>query len=436
MISISKQKRFLLLVCSALLMQCHESDALLNLYIEIPPGCLGNRIEKFNLKYNLSNVQGVLLNEAKQDAIDALAPEAASCSYVEPRGLMCLRRLRFSSENKMQELTIQVEAFDQDSHELVLQGESRNPLLGGTQENEVTVELTPTVSAQGGLFRVRTVSSGTSQTLRAVWSDAPGNAWAAGELGTLVRWVDGQLQQPPALTAPDLHALWGASADDVWVGGRMGAVHRLRAEGWQAATPLGGQTIYGLAGSAAAVWAVGSAGAIFRFDGQRWAADTSLMRMASLDPSEDVTAISVDGAGNALAVGIPGGFTLAYSAAAGTWTRLGYNLGTNLYDVWMLDSATRWAVGGNGSAGAFRWGGSWSGNLCSAPGRVLRGVWGKSADLVWATGEDGALYRLTSAGCELVSTGSQDALYKIWGTSDDLWAVGANGKAVHACIGQ
>jgi hypothetical protein len=76
--------------------------------------------------------------------------------------------------------------------------------------------------------------------------------------------------------------------------------------------------------------------------------------------------------------------------------------------------------------------------------RTLWGVWGASADELWAVGGDGVtddpvLLRRDPAGVwtlvalpELHSSGDAHALFKVWGSAaDDVWIVGDAGAALH-----
>jgi hypothetical protein len=193
--------------------------------------------------------------------------------------------------------------------------------------------------------------------------------------------------------------------------------------------------IFGLAGAQPnGVWAVGDGGSIYLWDGTSWNADTSLLRSGSLSMTEKLTAIFTDPAGNALAVGNPNGLLLRYSVATRSWSRPIVNKGTSLQDVWLKDISDGWAVGGDTTGAAFHWNGAWSANLCFLATKPLQGVWGLAGDRVWAVGQEGVIYQLKPSSCEQVQTGLQTPLYDIWGTEDELWAVGAEGRVIHACI--
>lgn len=62
------------------------------------------------------------------------------------------------------------------------------------------------------------------ETLRAVWGDGAGAAWAVSEQGDVLRW-DGSTWKIHASDLGPLAAIWGSEPTDVWVGGRGGIFH-------------------------------------------------------------------------------------------------------------------------------------------------------------------------------------------------------------------
>lgn len=64
----------------------------------------------------------------------------------------------------------------------------------------------------------------TDQTLRGVWSDGAGIAWAVSEEGAILRF-DGASWTQHTKTKGALRAVWGSSPTDLWVGGNDGLFH-------------------------------------------------------------------------------------------------------------------------------------------------------------------------------------------------------------------
>lgn len=122
----------------------------------------------------------------------------------------------------------------------------------------------------------------------------------------------------------------------------------------------------------------------------------------------------------------------------GAWTPVTLPTRTPLLQwVFGLDDEV-WAVGEEGAV-VHRVGGEWT--LANCGSLPLWGVWGASADELWAVGggssgdpvicrsDDGARWQRT----ELPARGSSGtALYRVWGAAaDDVWAVGDRGLALH-----
>lgn len=72
----------------------------------------------------------------------------------------------------------------------------------------------------------RTVASGTSATIYALFGFAANDIWAAGENGTVLHY-DGSTWSPIAIDGyqSTLRTIWGASPGDVWVGGDGAMFH-------------------------------------------------------------------------------------------------------------------------------------------------------------------------------------------------------------------
>jgi hypothetical protein len=68
----------------------------------------------------------------------------------------------------------------------------------------------------------------------------------------------------------------------------------------------------------------------------------------------------------------------------------------------------------------------------SGPKKNLRGVWGSSANDIWAVGEGGTIVHFNGGAWSLVASPITEHLSAIWGTSaDDVWVVGDKGTIVH-----
>jgi hypothetical protein len=63
-----------------------------------------------------------------------------------------------------------------------------------------------------------------NQTLRGVWADGAGVAWAVSEQGAILRY-EGNAWTVHTKTKGALYAVWGSGPNDVWVGGEVGLLH-------------------------------------------------------------------------------------------------------------------------------------------------------------------------------------------------------------------
>jgi hypothetical protein len=151
---------------------------------------------------------------------------------------------------------------------------------------------------------------------------SPADAWAVGELLTILRWNGRRwirVASPP-LGDGDLHAVSAASADDVWIAGASpfgGAADQALLEHWDGSTvsvvagaPLTADSSELLGIDALAsndVWAVGNltlggitSGLVEHFDGTTWSV------VPAPNPGTDATvlsAVSAHGSHDVLAVG-------------------------------------------------------------------------------------------------------------------------------------
>jgi hypothetical protein len=100
------------------------------------------------------------------------------------------------------------------------------------------------------------------QTLRGVWGDGTGVAWAVSAEGKVLRW-DGTAWKVHASGFGALNAIWGSSATDVWIAGEGGMFHGTGAssaalELTPSTLPEAETVIHSVWGASASdVWAVG-----------------------------------------------------------------------------------------------------------------------------------------------------------------------------------
>ncbi|MHB1312039.1 MAG: sialidase family protein [Gemmatimonadaceae bacterium] len=136
--------------------------------------------------------------------------------------------------------------------------------------------------------------------LQGVWSDGPSNAWAVGNLNTILRyngtaWTVVSDENKPVTAKDSYNAVWGVGSD-VWIAGETTIVH-CKAVNSCAVEHSGGGILYSIWGSSASnVFAVGAGGRILRYNGTSWAAMNS-------PTSRNLARVAGSGANDVWAVG-------------------------------------------------------------------------------------------------------------------------------------
>lgn len=148
-----------------------------------------------------------------------------------------------------------------------LPSQDSGPAVDAADAADVVVEAAPPPPCSSQGFCPKELP-GDHQTLRGVWGDGAGVAWAVGDEGDILRVdtsVSSSAWKVHASNLGKLRSIWGASATDVWVGGEQGLFHgtggtsaalvftKIAAPG---GAPMQITSIWGL--GASDVWVVGS----------------------------------------------------------------------------------------------------------------------------------------------------------------------------------
>jgi len=266
--------------------------------------------------------------------------------------------------------------------------------------------------------------------LTAVWGSSKTDVWAAGSGGTMLHW-DGVAWTPTTLPSPTaspikntFHALWGTGPNDVWAASATNVI--FHTDGWK-----GGGATWERVPSATendwssapiyAVWGDGSGE--LRFGGRPY---------DLYDPDSDVF-----GPANQIIKTSAGG-GLAWIGEFGTPTIHGY-WGT-AEDLWIIGDNSAyvdWQLGltlhGTRASKDARF--TWT-EVDSQANVVLRGIWGSSANDIWAVGDKGTIRHIGAGGAqwqwEIVASPTTETLHAVWGAApNDVWAVGASGAILH-----
>ncbi len=301
-------------------------------------------------------------------------------------------------------------------------------------------------------------SSGTAQSLSAIWGAAADDIFAVGYGGAIVHW-DGATWSPMVSgTTEFLRDVWGTAADDVYAVGASGTFLHFDGAAWSAidlGTPYSFRAVHGAAPDE--VWAVGFA-EVQHFDGTTWSTvdvgaaggPSSVWVVAAGDVyvgtdfgeilhltdgvwTEEPSGVTSE----IVAIGSVAGevHAVAYSGAVlrrdgGGWTivHVGRTVGSDgelqAIDDHLLIAGTWGMVHGQ----ADRWQ-----QLDVTPANDLTGVWGASLDDVWAVGPAGGIYHFGGSGPTMTPFGPVAfELAGLHGSGpEDVYAVGDYGTILH-----
>jgi hypothetical protein len=135
----------------------------------------------------------------------------------------------------------------------------------------------------------RPMVSGTSATLRAVWAASSSDVWVGGSQGTVLHFNGTSWSPVFGAGSPDIDAVWGSGPDDVWFVGGSRVVH------WDGTslTQIGlTGTLLGVHGTGPDdVWVTGESTFLQRFDGSTWTvinpgAGSTMWTVAVLAPND------------------------------------------------------------------------------------------------------------------------------------------------------
>lgn len=242
-------------------------------------------------------------------------------------------------------------------------------------------------------------------------------ALAGTTTGGVWRWEAGSwLPEDSSISGPVLGL--GQLGDGTWLAMGSDEITERKQDGSWTLVHAGGPWLgVGAAGSLAI--AVGNGGALAERKGGVWQNLTLPVADAA---TEHARAVHVFANGAAIAVG-DGGVSFVRSPT-GSWTRVMTSTSVNLYGVWGASADDVWAAGL--SSNLVRWNGqSWK-NVKGPGGAGWYALGGRSSSEVYAAGDQGRIARWDGAMWLLEAGGPVEAtLRAVWGASPtELWAVG------------
>ena len=169
------------------------------------------------------------------------------------------------------------------------------------------------------------------------------------------------------------------------------------------------------------VWLTGERGTVLKWNGSTW-----VNYNFTAAPFNTVTFNSIYGISNSDIWAVSDkNYTEHFDGTSWTYFSSTLNFTSSLKAVWMAASNNAWAVGSNGNI--IHWDGSAWAIQTSGTTQTIWDVWGTDATHVWASTTTGEIlfYNGTSWSIQLASTGNDDYMKGLWGTSNtDVWAVG------------
>ncbi len=257
--------------------------------------------------------------------------------------------------------------------------------------------------------------------LKAVWGSGPNDVWAVGSGGSITHWNGTAWTVTPAGTKYTLYAIWGSGPNDVWAASMTNAI--FHSTGFANAstewTQVPGATEADTAMPVNAIWGT-AAGDV------RIGARANMMYL----PDDD----DFDWAGQFVLTKDADGNIAWKPEASGSV----HGFWGSATDLWLIaDDSGRNNNGWN--KGQTLHGVTFKGQLAWTPvdsqsTLLLEGIWGSSADDIWAVGEQGTLRRMKKGMTrwEIVPSPTKEGLHAVWGSAaDDVWAVGDKGTILH-----
>ena len=281
------------------------------------------------------------------------------------------------------------------------------------------------------------MTSPTTANLNAVWSRKLADAYAVGDVGTVLHYNGIEWKPETMPTAANLTGVWGTDGK-VYAVSTMGEIFASTGDGtWTlAASNPGAKTLFAISGSSASnVVAVGNDGTMLRFDGSTWTPS----QVPGISP-QALHGVYTTDADHIVVVG-NGGAEAHYLSGAWTLDRMPSVSFKNLLAVGGLSASDAYATGlvpTNASVPNVRHfnGGAW-GDVFSASGPPavdFDSVWGVDAR-VYIGGVTGLLlvYDGTMWTSATIGPVSGNTITGIGGSSvNDLFLVAKTGKIAHS----
>lgn len=319
-------------------------------------------------------------------------------------------------------------------------------LHGSSSTNVIAVGTNGAISRWNGTAW-SAMTSGTTQTLNAVWVESQTVAWAAGNNGTVLQLATNSWSTETTNSTQTLNGVWGGD-NVVYAVGANTEVLRRTAGTWARVPVPSAELLYGVHGNSAAdVVVVGTNGTLLRWNGATWAVlgvgglsgdlyqvsgaaanggrrylvgdggvaqlDGVTAALVSTPYAPQLFAVSVDVTGTAWTSGERGAVLRSADLGGGPWST--NNLAPDLLDVWTVAADNAFAVGEFGFV--YRWNGSTWTKVTVPTQATLTSVWATNTGEGFIGGETGTMLRLIGSSWVQMSFPSVSTVSALWGTN-------------------
>ncbi len=292
-----------------------------------------------------------------------------------------------------------------------------------------------------------TMTSGTTQTLNAIWVESQTVAWAAGNNGTVLRLATNTWSTETTNSTQTMNGVWGGD-NVVYAVGANGDVLRRVGSTWSRVMVPSAELLYSVHGlSATDVVIVGANGTLLRWNGTTWSVlgvgglagnlyqvsgsaanggrryvvgdggvaqlDGTTATLVNTPYAPQLFGVSVDAAGTAWTSGARGAVLRSADAGGTAWTT--NNLAPDLLDVWTVAADNALAVGEFGFV--YRWNGSSWTKIAVPTQATLTSVWATASGQGFIGGESGTMLRLIGSAWVPMAFPSTSTVSAVWGTN-------------------
>ena len=262
------------------------------------------------------------------------------------------------------------------------------------------------------------MTSGTTQTLNAVWVESQTVAWAAGTNGTVLQLATSTWSRETTNSTQILNGVWSGDNVVYTVGANSEVLRRVGST-WARVTVPSAELLYGVHGNSATdVVIVGANGTLLRWNGTTWSVlsvgglagnlyqvsgsaanggrryvvgdggvaqlDGTTATLVNTPYAPQLFGVSVDATGTAWTSGERGAVLRSADAGGAAWTT--NNLAPDLLDVWTTATNNAFAVGEFGFV--YRWNGTTWTRQQTPTVATLQTVWAVGANDAFAGGDN------------------------------------------------